>query len=31
MLNKPPPQDYNQFIQIAKSVDKNYDGRISKE
>jgi hypothetical protein len=31
MLNKPPPTDYNQFIQIAKSVDANYDGKISKQ
>jgi hypothetical protein len=31
MLNKPPPTDYNQFIQIAKSVDTNYDGKISKK
>ncbi len=30
MLNK-PPTDYNQFIQIAKPVDTNYDGKISKK
>ena len=27
----PPSTDYNQFIQIAKSVDTNYNGRISKD
>lgn len=31
MLNKPPPTDYNQFLQIAKSIDSNYDGRINKQ
>jgi hypothetical protein len=31
MLNKPPQTDYNQFLQIAKSIDSNYDGRINKQ
>jgi hypothetical protein len=26
-----PPSDYNQFIQMAKSIDNNYDGRIGKQ
>lgn len=30
MLNKPQPKDYNEFIQIAKTIDTNYDGKISK-
>jgi hypothetical protein len=30
MLNKPPPSNYNEFIQIAKSIDTTGKGRISK-
>ena len=29
-LNMPPPQSYDEFINIAKSIDTNYDGKISK-
>lgn len=30
LLNRPSPTDYNQFVEAAKSIDSNYDGRISK-
>lgn len=30
MLGMPPPNNYQQFINMAKQIDTNYDGRISK-
>lgn len=30
LAHMPPPSSYQQFIQIAREIDSNYDGRISK-
>lgn len=30
MLNWPQPKDYKDFINIARSIDTNYDGKITK-
>lgn len=29
-LNMPPPQSFDQVMNIAQSIDTNFDGRISK-
>ena len=31
MMQVPPPNSYEEFINIAKQVDTNYDGKIRKK
>ena len=30
-MNVPPPQSYEAILNVAREVDTNYDGRISKQ